>query len=241
MPINYIQPNISQDNMNKIILSIQQLQGKQQSFQLQIKIINNEITHHNTLHNQLHLFTKHKRKETDKNNILVTNRNKLIFNRNQVFQKIINRARLRNIEPNLTNNQTNQLNASIQLLDKQIDTNQTNIDSIQDKINIGNDVFFLDKKTGEINTLNTKINNIQKQINNLLTDKTEMDSIILEEKMLTHYVDYAVENDIDFDQTDDFDLYRQCNQHHHNILLSTFVYYTNCSDATCNNMIELNT
>jgi len=164
----------------------------------------------------------------NKNNQELTN-NKSYFENDikNIISVIACRAKLIGKEPKLSNIRTREIQEKIDKINEQIGINEQNMYELHDKINV---LYKFD-----VNKINNEQKLIKEEIKELgiqqfmLEEAIEyINHVILQEKMRSQYDKYACDNDIVFDCDDDFDIFRKCNIHCHNILLDGHETYTKC-------------
>lgn len=161
--------------------------------------------------------------------LLNTRKNFFLSSKNKITSLIEKRAELKGVIPKLSNAKTMELDNSISSYDTQITEKTNHIQQLKDKITKSIDYYFVRDKDRDINMILKNISNIKKILLSLSNDNKEIDKLMLEEKMRSKYEEYADENRIEYDESDDFDIFRQCNKYHHLSLLNGHETYTKCN------------
>jgi DNA repair exonuclease SbcCD ATPase subunit len=138
-----------------------------------------------------------------------------------IIEKIKYRAQLRGIEPILTNEKIRSIEKHIDDLRNELRSlcdQRTNLVAKQKEL----DISRIDKRSLE-RELEVIINEIKENRNKYETverERSELKRIILEDKWLERYKEYAAKHFIFYDEDDDQDIFRQCNEFHQEHLLT---------------------
>jgi len=199
----------------------------------QITSLENEIKEFLSLKDSVPSFRRSVERTKSDIRRLESRKGDLISEKDVIIAKIRKRAKLRGvpddmIPPKLTNARTERLDMEVSSIDTQIQEKNDFVNLTDEKISKATDYYFLRNKKTEISTLRKKMKSFDKKIYSTWKDIKEVDGLILEEKMRPQYEEYAEENDIEYDEDDDEDIFWQCNLHHHLQLLDGHETYTKC-------------
>jgi prefoldin subunit 5 len=131
-------------------------------------------------------------------------------------------------EPILSNKRTREIDEYLKEIDSSIFECEAKIATLTDKVETSHIYNFERQKNREINIIQNKIKKLDSCYWKIRGEKSQLESLILEVKMLPQYVEYAKEHTIEYDPEDDYDIFRQCNEHHHYDLLEGHETYTKC-------------
>jgi hypothetical protein len=151
----------------------------------------------------------------------------LLSEKKKIIDIITKRAELRGIPPVLDNKKLRELDFLIFKYKGNIEEQNASIKAFQYKLTNGYSYDYRSKEK-EIATIQNNITKLYAKRSRLQKDADEIYKLLLEDTLRPQYEKYAVENEIEYDENDDFDIFRQCNTHHHYQLLNGYETYTKC-------------
>ena len=230
---------------------LEQLLEQQQQLSILDEEINNQKKKINEINKQISEYSVLKNSDNTlrtelynidcKNKRLVDHKIKLENDIKKIIDLIKDRARMKGTEPKTSNERTQKIDNDIDRINEEILQNEIIIFGLSNKISMLGNKNFIREKENEKNSINKMIEKLNTQYSKIYNDIEKLEGLILEEDMYRQYVEYAKYNNIIYDPEDDFDMYRQCNFHHHYKLLDGYKTYTKChkSGRSCSEDVTL--
>lgn len=146
----------------------------------------------------------------------------------EIIRVIKDRARLKGVEPKISNERIERINIDINNIKRQLKENNMYIFELSNQLIMLNNINFKKEIEEEIDLIDKNIKELNEQYSKIVSDIRLIKSLIIEEQMFPQYDKYADNNGIQYDKNDDFDIFRQCNNHYHNGLLNGYKTKTKC-------------
>lgn len=225
---------VNQQQLSKLEEKLKSLDGdtekfreEKESYKKQIDCINEEIRDFYSLKEQVPQIKSKLTNLKRRKDGFLSRKLELEKEKEGILLKIEQRAKLLDAEPMLSNKRTRGIDESIEKIAYSILSTEVEIKRLSSQVRTYG-IDFERVKMGEIETIKRKIRKLDVCYWKLWEDKKQLTSLILEVKMLPQYVEYAEKHGIDYDSEDDYDIFRQCNEHHHYVLLDGHETYTKC-------------
>lgn len=226
---------VNQQQLSKLEEKLKNLDGDtgkfreaKESYKKQIDCINKEIRDFCSLKEQVPQIKSKLTNLKRRKDGFLSRKLELEKEKEGILLKIEQRAKLLDAEPILSNKRTRGIDESIEKIAYSIYSTEVEIKRLSSQVSTSYRVDFERVKMGEIETIKRKIKKIDESIEKIWKDKKQLPGLILEVKMLPQYLEYAEKHRIDYDSEDGYDIFRQCNEHHHYILLDGYETYTKC-------------